>query len=58
MPASETVPQFTLRMQRVAAHMNSPGFAAADGRGLQGLATHLHTRCRLVAQHKGQRYPK
>ena len=32
----ETVPQFTRRMQKVAAHMNSPAFAAANGRGLQG----------------------
>ena len=37
---------------------NSPAFAAADGRGLQGLATQLHTRCQWVVRHRGERYPK
>ena len=54
----ETVPQFTQRMHKVADYMNSPAFAATDGRGLQGLAAQLHTRCQWVVRHKGQRYPK
>ena len=31
---------------------------STDGRGLQGLAAQLHTRCQWVVRHKGQRYPK
>ena len=54
----ETVPQFTQRMKKVELHMNSPGFAAADGRGLQGLATQMHARCRWVVKEKGKRHPK
>ena len=54
----ETVAQFAQRMASVVHHMNSPAFAAANGRGLAGLATELHDRCTWVMRHKGQRYPK
>ena len=54
----ETVPQFTQRIQKVAQHRSSPGFAAADGRGFQGLVTQLHERCRRVVKEQGKRYPK
>ena len=54
----ETVPQFTHRISKVAERMNSPAFSGGDGRGLPGLATELHERCRWVIDNKGQRYPK
>ena len=47
-------------MSRVVRYMNSAAFSASagNGRGLPGLATELHGRCKWVIDNKGQRYPK
>ena len=54
----ETVPQFKLRMQAVQDYMNSEAFSPAGGRGLKGLSTELHARCRAVIDRGGERIPK
>jgi hypothetical protein len=55
---NEPVARFKSRMELVAAHMNSPAFSAAGGRGLCGLARDLRWRCEEVVKRKGERLPK
>jgi hypothetical protein len=55
---TETLPQFSQRMQRVEDHLNSDDFAAPDGTGLLGLAKELRGRCQTVLLSKGERVPK
>lgn len=55
---SETVAHFMGRMRRVEAHLNSPEFSMAGGRGLDGLARDMLARCHEVVKRKGQRIPK
>ena len=45
-------------MRRVEDHLNSPAFAAAGGRGLDGLARELHARCEQLVRLKGERLAK
>ena len=55
---NEPVARFKSRMELVAAHMNSPAFSAAGGRGLCGLARDSRWRCEEVVKRKGERLPK
>jgi len=45
-------------MKQVEAHLNSPDFRAAGGRGLDGLARDLLWRCDEVVRLDGERLPK
>ncbi len=54
----EKVWQLKERMQKVQDFMNSPAFSAESGRGLAGLCTELHERCRGVIERRGGRIPK
>ena len=58
MSLNEPVARFTARMKQVEAHLNSPDFRAAGGRGLDGLARDLLWRCDEVVRLKGGRLPK
>ena len=54
----ETPSQFATRMRKVQDFMNSPAFAApGGGRGLEGLARDLRTRCQEVVDAEGERIP-
>ena len=55
---NEPVARFTARMKQVEAHLNSPDFRAAGGRGLDGLARDLLWRCDEVVRLEGERLPK
>ena len=55
---SETPQQFRGRVQRVEDFLNSPGFAAPNGRGLLGLAMALRPRCKDVILRQGERLAK
>ena len=54
----ETPEHFAERMKLVEAHMKSASFTADDGRGLEGLAKDLKSRCEEVVRLKGERIPK
>ena len=54
---NETVPRFQDRMNRVAAHLNSPNFRAHGCRGMCALAKALRRRCAEVVRLKGERLP-
>ena len=54
---NETAPRFQDRMNRVAAHLNSPNFRAHCGRGMCGLAKDLRRRCAGVVRQKGSGCP-
>ena len=49
--------RFTARMKQVDAHLNSPDFRAAGGRGLDGLAR-FFWRCDEVVRLEGERVLK
>ncbi len=54
----ESVAHFKQRMKQVEDAVNAPGFAWKGGRGLEGLARDLRTRCEQVVQRRGERLPK
>ena len=54
----ETPAMFRQRMKRVQEYMNSPSYAAPGGRGLEGLARDMRSRCQMVVERKGERIPK
>ena len=54
----EPVSRFAARMAQAVAHLNSPDFADANGRGLRGLASSMRDRCAEVVECGGGRIPK